>query len=73
MGQTQERSDCVFLFENEALYDICHRSLGVERPTYESINRLIAQVKYFVLSKRFAQEGSVILEHLVDLRFLPLI
>ena len=37
-------TDCCFMFDNEALYDISTRSLGVEKPTYESINRLIAQV-----------------------------
>ena len=39
-----EYTDCCFMFDNEALYDICTRSLSVEKPTYESINRLIAQV-----------------------------
>ena len=39
-----EYTDCCFLFDNEALYDICDRSLGIEKPSYESINRLIAQV-----------------------------
>ena len=33
------------MFDNEALYDICTRSLDVEKPSYESINRLIAQVE----------------------------
>jgi len=28
---------------NEALYDICRRNLGIERPTYTNLNRLIAQ------------------------------
>ena len=43
--KTMEFTDCCFMFDNEALYDICTRSLSVETPTYESINRLIAQVK----------------------------
>ena len=34
--------NCVI--ENEACYDICRRSLSVIRPTYQNINRLIAQV-----------------------------
>ena len=38
-------TDCCFMFDNEALYDICTRSLDVEKPSYESINRLIAQVE----------------------------
>lgn len=41
---TIEYSDCTFMVDNEAVYDICHRKLGVERPSYSSINRLIAQV-----------------------------
>ena len=39
-----EHTDCCFLFDNEALYGISTRSLGIEKPSYESINRLIAQV-----------------------------
>ena len=42
---TLEHSDCAFMVDNEAIYDICHRSLGVERPSYESLNRIIAQVR----------------------------
>jgi tubulin alpha len=38
-----EHSDCAFLVDNEALYDICRRSLDIERPTYTNLNRLIAQ------------------------------
>jgi len=30
--------------DNEAIYDICRRSLDIERPTYTNLNRLIAQV-----------------------------
>ncbi|XP_021036408.1 tubulin alpha chain-like 3 [Mus caroli] len=41
---TIEYSDCAFIVDNEALYDICQHKLGVERPSYASINRLIAQV-----------------------------
>jgi tubulin alpha len=40
---TLEHSDCTFLVDNEAIYDICHRSLDMERPTYTNLNRLIAQ------------------------------
>ncbi|KAI9684668.1 MAG: alpha-tubulin [Trizodia sp. TS-e1964] len=41
---TLEHSDCSFMVDNEAIYDICRRNLGIERPNYESLNRLIAQV-----------------------------
>ncbi|XP_063216185.1 tubulin alpha-3 chain-like [Bacillus rossius redtenbacheri] len=53
-----EHQDCVFLFDNEAIYDICSRNLGVERPTYTNLNRLIGQVVSSVTaSMRF--EGAV--------------
>uniref|UniRef100_A0A3Q2CIK8 Tubulin alpha chain n=1 Tax=Cyprinodon variegatus TaxID=28743 RepID=A0A3Q2CIK8_CYPVA len=41
---TLEHSDCAFMVDNEAIYDICHRNLGVERPTYTNLNRLMAQL-----------------------------
>merc|ERR1712241_1292224 len=41
---TLEHSDCAFMVDNEAIYDICRRSLDIERPTYTNLNRLIAQV-----------------------------
>jgi hypothetical protein len=40
---TLEHSDCSFMVDNEAIYDICRRNLGLERPNYENLNRLIAQ------------------------------
>ena len=45
MHTSMRYSDCCFLFDNEALYDICYQSLAIEKPSYESINRLIAQVR----------------------------
>ncbi|XP_045392218.1 tubulin alpha-8 chain-like [Lemur catta] len=41
---TLEHSDCAFMVDNEAIYDICHRNLDIERPTYTSLNRLIGQI-----------------------------
>ncbi|CAJ0561349.1 unnamed protein product, partial [Mesorhabditis spiculigera] len=41
---TLEHSDCAFMVDNEAIYDICRRSLDVERPSYTNLNRIIAQV-----------------------------
>merc|ERR1712173_69513 len=38
-----EHSDVAFMVDNEALYDICRRNLGIERPTYTNLNRLLAQ------------------------------
>ena len=41
---TLEHSDCAFMVDNEAIYDICKKNLGVERPSYENLNRLIGQI-----------------------------
>ncbi|CAL8089389.1 unnamed protein product [Calicophoron daubneyi] len=41
---TLEHSDCAFMVDNEAIYEICRRNLGVDRPTYTNLNRLIGQV-----------------------------
>ena len=41
---TLEHTDCAFLVDNEALYDICRRNLNVEQPTYTNLNRLLAQI-----------------------------
>lgn len=41
---TLEHSDCSFLIDNEALYNICHKNLGIDFPSHGNLNRLIAQV-----------------------------
>lgn len=41
---TLEHSDCAFMVDNEAIYDICKRNLDIERPTYINLNRLVAQI-----------------------------
>lgn len=41
---TLEHSDCAFMVDNEAIYDICRRNLDIDRPTYTNLNRLIGQV-----------------------------
>ena len=41
---TLEHSDCAFMVDNEAIYDICKRNLGIERPTYSNLNHLISQI-----------------------------
>lgn len=33
-----------FSFDNEALYDISQKALGIERPTYTNLNRITAKV-----------------------------
>lgn len=55
---TMEHSDCAFLVDNEALYDICTRQLDMERPTYVSLNRIFGQViSALTASMRF--DGSI--------------
>jgi len=34
---TLEHSDCAFMVDNEAIYDICRRNLDIERPTYTNL------------------------------------
>lgn len=41
---TLEHSDCAFMVDNEAIYDICRNNLGVDRPSYQNLNRLISQI-----------------------------
>ncbi|XP_029472709.1 tubulin alpha-3 chain-like isoform X2 [Rhinatrema bivittatum] len=51
---TLEHSDCVFMVDNEAIYDLCKRSLDIERPSYINLNQLIAQtVSSITASLRF--------------------
>lgn len=39
-----EHSDCTFVLDNQAIYDICKNKLEISRPTYTNVNRLIAQL-----------------------------
>ena len=41
---TLDHSDCAFMVDNEAIFDICRRNLDIERPSYTNLNRLIGQV-----------------------------
>ncbi|KAK3924941.1 Tubulin alpha-1C chain [Frankliniella fusca] len=41
---TMEHSDCAFMVDNEASYDLCRTKLDIERPNYSNLNRLITQV-----------------------------
>ncbi|ODN84645.1 tubulin alpha-1A chain [Cryptococcus amylolentus CBS 6039] len=41
---TLEHSDCSFMVDNEAIYDICRKNLGITSPSFTNLNRLIAQV-----------------------------
>ncbi|KAJ5555877.1 hypothetical protein N7535_008307 [Penicillium sp. DV-2018c] len=55
---TIEDSDCTFLVDNDAVYNLCSRNLDIPRPSYEHLNRLIAQVVSSITSSlRF--DGSL--------------
>jgi len=57
---TFDHSDCAFMVDNEAIYDICRKNLDVERPSYTNLNRLISQVvSSITASLRFEGELNV--------------
>uniref|UniRef100_A0A8C2DN32 Tubulin/FtsZ GTPase domain-containing protein n=1 Tax=Cyprinus carpio TaxID=7962 RepID=A0A8C2DN32_CYPCA len=69
---TLEHSDCAFMVDNEAIYDICRRNLDIERPTYTNLNRLIGQiVSSITASLRFDGALNVWarLDHKFDLMY----
>jgi len=39
-----EHTDVDVILDNEAIYDICKRALGLTKPSYANLNRLISQV-----------------------------
>ncbi|XP_053319685.1 tubulin alpha-8 chain-like [Spea bombifrons] len=41
---TLAHSNCAFMVDNEAIYELCHCNLNIERPSYINLNRLIGQV-----------------------------
>ncbi|KAL3311284.1 Tubulin alpha-3C/D chain [Cichlidogyrus casuarinus] len=41
---TLEHSDCAFMVDNEAIYDICRKNLNIVTPTYANLNRLLSQI-----------------------------
>lgn len=41
---TMEHTDCAFMVDNEAIYEICRKNLDIERPSYPNLNRVISQV-----------------------------
>jgi tubulin alpha len=48
-----EHTDVAVMLDNEAIYDICRRSLDIERPTYTNLNRLVTQVQSTSVVVRF--------------------
>ena len=41
---TLEHCEVAFLVDNQAIYQICKDKLGIERPRYVNLNRLISQI-----------------------------
>jgi tubulin alpha len=41
---TMDHSDCMLLFDNKTISNICHRNLSIERPQILNINQVISQV-----------------------------
>merc|ERR1719430_2352461 len=41
---TMDHIECAFMVDNEAIYDLCRSKLGIDRPTYVNLNRIIGQV-----------------------------
>jgi len=39
-----EHTDVSIILDNEAIYDLCRRKLAIQRPNYQNLNRLLAQV-----------------------------
>ncbi|XP_053572212.1 tubulin alpha-8 chain [Bombina bombina] len=57
---TMDHSDCVFMMDNEAIFDICQSNLGIDLPSYEDLNRLISQiVSSITTSLRFSGSLNV--------------
>ena len=48
---TLEHTDCAFMVDNEAIFDICKRNLDVDRPGYTNLNRYTACLRFEVWSK----------------------
>lgn len=57
---TLDHSDCTFMLDNEAIYEICSKKLCVPMPTYNNLNRLVAQtVSSATASLRFKGDMNV--------------
>ena len=55
-----DNSDCAFMVDNEAIYDICRKNLKIGRPSYSNLNRVIAQtVSSITASLRFEGQLNV--------------
>ncbi|KAI9433461.1 alpha tubulin [Lactarius indigo] len=57
---TLEHADCSFMVDNEAIFGICKKYLGISQPSFTNLNRLIAQVvSSITVSLRFTGSLNV--------------
>ena len=69
-----EHTGVAVMLDNEAIYDICRRSLDIERPTYTNLNPLVDQViSSLTASLRFDGALNVDTTEFHNLRFLTLL
>lgn len=51
---TMNTTDLIFAVNNEAIFDVCSKNLGIDRPDYKSLNTVVAQaVSSLTSSLRF--------------------
>ena len=55
--QLVENSDESFLLDNEALYDICFRTLKLTTPTYGDLNQLVSAAMSGVTAACVSQDS----------------
>merc|ERR1712130_717782 len=63
MGTTHwllDHTEISVLLDNEAIYEICQKNLDIKRPSYDTLNRMIAKaVSSMTASLRFEGELNV--------------
>merc|ERR1712056_7878 len=63
MGTTHwllDHTEISIVLDNEAIYEICQKNLDIKRPSYDTLNRLIAKaVSSMTASLRFEGEPNV--------------
>ncbi|XP_055904311.1 tubulin alpha chain-like [Eupeodes corollae] len=41
---TLDTTDCAFMVDNQAVFEICKKKLNIPRPSYSNLNRIVSQV-----------------------------
>ncbi|KAI9298964.1 alpha-tubulin [Neoconidiobolus thromboides FSU 785] len=55
-----DHTDCTFMIDNQAVFELCKSKLGIERPDYKDLNQIIAQaVSSVTTSLRFSGQLNV--------------